>query len=332
MAHFTVYSSGDAGGPGLMAGAAGDLIRILNAVLVNGYAGKAAAGWSQPVATAGNIACYKNASPANGGNGFGVVINDNGPNVTSTYKEAWATGWEAVAGVGSPVGSGTGQFPTAAQLLTTGHVVVRKSVAASAVGRSWICFADSLTFYLEIASGDAAGVYFPLWFGDFFSMGGAGDDYRCMILGRPGENSAAAASDDIIYPWNVVLANALGLFVPRAYGGGGSSVQMLKKGSEAMLALPIGANGSAAIGALQTPNGADGSYYLPPIWLGHPVINQLRGRFRGVYMSGHPLATFADGQVIAGAGDYAGKTLQAVSKTVTLAMWFFETSNTVETN
>ena len=167
---FTIYNSGDVGGPGAIQGVAGDVLRILDACLVNGYAGHPAAGWTKPFANAGNIGCYKNASPANSGNGFGVVINDNGPNVTSTFKEAWATGWESVLGVGAPVGTGTGQFPTPAQLLATGHVVLRKSVSADATNRNWIIFADSLTFYLFILTGDLAGAYWWLWFGDFFSI------------------------------------------------------------------------------------------------------------------------------------------------------------------
>ena len=71
MAQFTIYSSSDAGAdaPGPIAGVAGDLIRVLDKILVTGYTGKSAAGWSHPVATSGNIASYKNASPANSGNG-----------------------------------------------------------------------------------------------------------------------------------------------------------------------------------------------------------------------------------------------------------------------
>ena len=34
-------------------------------------------------------------------------------------------------------------------------------------------FADSLTFYLFIATGDTAGVYYPFMFGDIFSLKGA---------------------------------------------------------------------------------------------------------------------------------------------------------------
>lgn len=334
MSQLLVYSSGDASGPGVMSGTAGSLLTVLDAILVTGYLPNGPAGWAKPFANSGNIGCYKNASPANGGNGFGLVINDNGPNVTSTYKEAWATGWESVAGVGSPVGSGSGQFPTPAQLLTTGHVVVRKSATADAAGRAWICFADSLTFYLFIASGDTAGVYMALWFGDFFSLGGSGDAYRCMLFGNPAENSAGLSAIggpyDCLGTLSSTLANIKN-YCPRTFGGGGSSIAIFLTGA---ISLGAGATSTpvANIGVLQVPNGTDNAYYLPPVFVVDAAAKQLRGRLRGMFHSAHPLATFADGQVISGAGDYAGKTLQVVSRSVNLGLWVLETSNTVETN
>src|SRR6267142_3788080 len=136
MSQFTQYSSLDASAP-VLSGSAGALLTVLDAILVNGYGSKSAAGWSKPIANAGSIGSYKNGT---GSTQLGLVINDNGANVTSTFKEAWATGWESVAGVGASVGSGTGQFPTPAQLLTTGHVVIRKSLTADATARNWVCF------------------------------------------------------------------------------------------------------------------------------------------------------------------------------------------------
>jgi hypothetical protein len=334
MAQFTVYSSSDAGAgnPGLLFGTAGDLLRVLDLVLVNGYTGKAAAGWTKPFANSGNIGCYRNASPANSGNGFGIVINDNGANVTSTYKEAWITGWESIASVAGPVGTGTGQFPTPAQALTTGHLVARKS-ADLVTGRAWICFADSLTFYMFVATGDTLGYYHTFWFGDFFSLGGSTDAYRCLIQGNAVENSGAASATnmtaDTISTTSVASAN--GFFASRTSGGGGSSVQLYKMGALCMQAggttLPV-----ATIGALQAANGSDNSYYLPPLWLTQFTVNQLRGRIRGLYHSGHATTTWADGQVVTGGGDFAGKTLQAVKLGINGGMWFVETSNTLETN
>lgn len=339
MAQFITYSSSDAGAgnPGPIQGVAGDVLRVLDKVLVNGYTGKAAAGWTKPFANSGNIGCYKNASPANSGNGFGLVINDNGPNVTSTFKEAWATGYETVAGIAAPVGSGSGQFPTAAQLLTTGHVVIRKSNTADATNRNWVCYADSLTFYLFIFDGTVANSYQAFWFGDFFSLGGSSDAYRGMIFGRNTENSGAASTATSVFDTlcnaSTTSAQSLGFYVPRVSGGGGGSVQCITTGALGMSVLTgVTTSPTVNAGALTAPNVTDNAYYNPPIWLSHLSPLVLRGRFRGLYHTMHPIATFSDGQAITGAGDYAGKTFQAVKQGVNAGMWFVETSNTLETN
>src|ERR1035437_8888689 len=177
---FTIFSSSDVAGPGLLTGAAGTLLALLDACLVTSYAGHTlAAQWTKPIANAGNIGSYKQGAGA----GLSLVINDAGPNGTSTYKEAWAIGGESVAGVGSPVGTGSGQFPTPAQALTSGHVVIRKSASADATGRSWVLFANVSTFYLFVAAGDPAGVYLAFMFGDVFSLKGASDGSRCLLHG-----------------------------------------------------------------------------------------------------------------------------------------------------
>ena len=151
------FSSSDVSGPGLITGQAGSLLTILDACLTVGYSGHAISPlWTKPIANSGNIGCYTQGAGA----GLSLLINDNGPNGTSTYKEAWAVGWESIAGIGAPVGTGSGQFPTPAQLLTTGHTVWRKSATADTATRAWQLFADSSTFYLFISTGDTAGVYY----------------------------------------------------------------------------------------------------------------------------------------------------------------------------
>ena len=104
VSQFTKYTSSDASGPGVLTGAAGTLLALLDACLVNGYSGKTAAGWTKPFSNSSNSGCYQQGAGA----GFGVVINDNGGNATSTYKEAWATGWQTITAVTAPVGTGSG--------------------------------------------------------------------------------------------------------------------------------------------------------------------------------------------------------------------------------
>lgn len=321
---YTVYSSSDAGGPGLITGAANTLNVILKACLVDGYPGKAAAGWTQPIAPAGNISSYKLGA---GSSGLACVINDNGPNVTSTYREAWITGWETVLGVGAPVGTGTGQFPTPAQLLATGHAVIRKSVSADALTRAWQLFADAHSAIMFIATGDVAGVYQAFYFGDIFSIKSTADNYRCMLVANATENSANAG---VLSQQNSVGSVISGHFIARTYGGGGASITAGKQGD-------VGKSSAATTldGIVQAPNGPNNSYFLAEITAYEVTGAVVRGRLRGLYQACHAKATFADGQVITGAGDFAGKTFQVVrdvqSSTGNCHL-LVETSATLETN
>ena len=330
---FTSFSSSDVAGPGLLTGAAGTLLALLDACLVTSYAGHTlAVQWTKPIANAGNIGSYKQGAGAS----LGLVINDNGPNITSTYKEAWATGWESVVGVGAPVGTGSGQFPTPAQSLTSGHIVIRKSASADATGRAWVLFADSSTFYLFIATGDTAGVYLTFMFGDVFSMKGSSDAYRCVIHGRAQENSGAGGAtvdnQDLIYPCAGVGANGPGMFMARSYSGGGTSITTQKMGDMNALGASVTASGAAMVGVFQTPNGPDNSIYLSSVKIIELVGVINRGRLRGVYQICHPLASFANGQTFSGGGDFAGKSFQIVSQGINNGFWALETSATVETN
>lgn len=321
---YTIYSSSDVGGPGLITGAANTLNVILKACLVDGYPGKTAAGWSQPVAAAGNISSYKLGA---GSTGLACVINDNGPNVTSTYKEAWITGWESVAGVGAPVGTGSGQFPTPAQQLATGHGVIRKSTSADAVTRAWQLFADAHSAVMFIATADTAGVYQPFYFGDIFSIKSMADNYRCALVAQSAENT----TNNIFALQTIATTAAAGHFIARTYGGGGTSITVGKHGDLAKCT-----NVNSFDGLVQTPNGPDNSYYVSPIVVTESVGGIVRGRYRGLYHLCHAKAGFADGQVITGAGDYAAKTFQVIrdvpgSGGATCPI-LVETSATLETN
>lgn len=324
MAQFTVYSSADAGGPGQLTGEVNTLNLLLRACLVTGYVGHAAAGWTEPIATAGNIAAFKQGA----GSGFHVLVNDNGPNATSTFKEAWVTGWETLAGIGSPVGTGAGQFPLPAQLLATGHAVWRKSASADAVGREWILFADARTFYLFVFAADAAGVALTGIFGDVFSVKSTADAYNCWISGRTTENSSANVSgfqgNMSATPTSAIAGN----FLARTYTGAGGSITMGHQGD------PGKSSGAFYTGLIQYPNGPDNSMYISPIWIFEISAGIIRGRARGLYHVCHALASFSLGQQFVGAGDYAGKTFQIVTSLGSTTSGFVavEVSNTLETN
>jgi len=329
---FTIYTSSDANGPGLIFGAAGDVLRVLDLCLVNGYTGKAAPSpaWTKPFANSGNIGCYKQGAGAQ----MSLLINDNGKNVTSTFKEAWVTGWESIASIADPVGTGVGQFPLPAQMLTTGHVVLRKSnTADSTNGRQWILFADAYTFYFFINTGDGTATYYgTLFFGDMYSFKGSTDAYRCLLIGNGQENSFAGAtvnSADQIATLFQGAANHPGHYMPRSYTGIGTSIQWLKQGD---FSKTNNSSGGPLLGVVQPPNGPDNGYYMSAVTVAELISLSIRGRVRGMFHICHPLATFADGQLLLGANDFAGKTFQIVKQGATGGYWGMEVSATVETN
>jgi len=318
-----VYRSTDASAPSLN-GNAGSLISVLDGCLVTGYGVQTAPSpaWTHPVATASNIASYK--QPA--GSGFGVVINDATPDGTALGKEAWATGWESVAGVGSPVGSGTNQFPTAAQLLTTGHVVIRKSTATGATVRDWVVFADSRTFYFFALTGDVGGTYFGFMFGDIYSVLATADPYNCAIIGRNVVNGALAANEGMDL-FSTLSSAVVGNYLARSYSGAVGSTTFGKHGDATK------GSGTSLLGTMQYPNPEDSDIYLSPIWVAENGGPNIRGRLRGIYQPLHAIANFTDGQtLVANAGDYNGKSFVFIKQSINAGIYLMETSNTVETN
>ena len=349
---FTIYTSADTGGPGLINGITGSLLSVLDACLVNGYTGHPAAGWTKPFANfSGALGCYKQPT----GSMLTLFVNDGGGNLTAKGEEAWACGYESLtyltgSGTGSGViftgsygnGQGYGQFPLPAQLLSTGHVVWRKSVTADTTGRTWMVAADSSSMYLWIQTGDTVGVYYHGAFGDFYSLRGPIDLYRCHIYGRITENTAVAIANDWtdgIASWNSSEINQIGTaqpghFLDRTMGGTGASIAYTKKGDvSAIIGIVNSAPQYSPIGrSIQTPNSADNSLYLSPLWIVEPTVVLLRGRFRGLYQVCHSISNFSDGQLINGSGDFAGKTLMIIRQGPNAGFWALEVSATVETN
>lgn len=326
---FTIYKSSDASAPTLN-GTAGSLLTVLDAILVNGYGSggtaKAAAGWTKPFSNSGNVGCYQ----MGGGSQCCLSINDNGPNVTSTYKEARITGYETL----SAVATGGGQFPNAAAsqgVTPFGFVVARKSATADGTARAWICVADALTFYFHALTTDVASNYFCFAFGDFYSLAGSGDTWRCMIIGRAAENSNIAGNVDLLDRQNDISTFIGGMYLARTYSGGGSSITGSKHGDLAKTGATNTYFGGGSTG-VASPNGPDNARYLSPVWISEPSGSQIRGRMRGFWHLCHYYSSYSDGQVLTGANEVAGKTFQILKFSANTGMLLYETSATLETN
>lgn len=357
LSQFTIYTSSDPYGPGPMMGVTGSLVQILDACLVNGYGSgssyyKPAAGWTKPLANiSGTLACYKQAS----GSQMVLYVNDSGPNVTSTAKEAWVCGFTQItsltgsSGAGSRFtgsygnGAGSGQFPLPQQQNTYGHCVVRKSVTADTTQRSWVVVADACTMYMWTLVGDNSAIYYGHWsFGDIYSLV-TNDIGKCYIYAQGNENTALGSTNDCSDCQNMgpqrdqgnnLLGALSGHYVVSAPTGTGGSLGFARKGDPG-----IAANGgtrnvyiTSLNGIIGTPNSYDNNLYFAPLWMVDPTNGGMRGQFRGLYQICHPISNFVDGQIIKGSGDYVGKTFIVVRTSAQQSMWAVEISPTVKTN
>lgn len=321
----TLYKSSDTSAPAINS-TAGSLITLLDAILVGtagvAYGSKPSAGWSKPYSGT-NAADYQMA----GGNQLYLQVDDNGPGAGGG-KEARARGYEVM----TAYNTGTGLFPTTAQL--TNGVFIRKSAEASGgtTARTWVAVADDRTLYLFIDAGDSLG-YTGFLFGDFYSFN-ANDSYRTMIVGRSTENDATATPEnaDRIMAGGAGLETMNGHYIARAYTGLGTSIATTKNGDS------NAAGGATYLGGLiKFPNPADGGFIACPLYLnnganaGANIIR--RGTLRGFWQGIHGVfpTAFADGDTLA---SITGRTFIIIGRTYQNATSYFvvETSDTWDTN
>jgi hypothetical protein len=324
MAQFTIYRSTDSSAP-VLTGAVGDLVNLLDKCLVTGYGSQSAAGWSKPY-TGTNKAAFRQGS---GSNQFYLRVQDDAPGAGGA-KESRITGYEAM----TTVDAGTGPFPTAAQGVgSIAMMVARKSATADATARAWIVVADDRTVYVRVLTGDTGGAYFGFNFGEFYSLV-ASDSYRCFIVGRSSENSAAVTSENVGALSASISSTTRGNYVARGHTGLGGPVLCTVTGDSSKAPAM-----TTSLGTVPFTNPADGGIYLAPLWISDPTTTPafgLRGRQRGLWHFLHPLASVADGDTFSGVGDLAGKTFLMIKSVYdpngSPGVMVVETSNTLETN
>ncbi len=330
-----IYRSTDASAP-VLSGTVGALLTVLDAVLVNGYGSKTAAGWTIAY-TGTNLRQYQMAA---GGTSCQLYINDAGPGAGGA-REARINGFKT----GSAIGTGTGQFPsTAQQAAPSGAVVVRKSTTADSTARAWTIIADGRTFYMFVETGDFTGPLMCMaWmFGDFISYSST-DTSNCIIIGRNIENSSAFAALNNIsftgtnlyeafglfsYMSSTGLSNALsGHYVCANFTNTGTSINVGKHSDQTKMGVSGGGGmmmgyqgrwtdaGSGTSGATWTtqfsyPNGPDNGVYIAPVWIHHNGF--VRGYLRGLW---NPLQhlPLSHNDTYSGVGNFAGKSFIAMS-------------------
>ena len=295
----TIYRWDDASAP-VLNGTAGSLIALLDACLVTGYGAKASSGWTKPY-TGTNIAAFR--MPA-GTNQHYLRVND----TTTTY--AIARGYETM----SDVNTGTGDFPTVAQMANGIYTV--KSNTADTVARNWVLACNGPIFYLFV---DAltTGIYINgTCFGQIVSYK-VGDVYGTVIVGNNSTTYTSHIFQNLVNTGGGILTAH---YLARTYTQLGTSIAC-GKGADASKAnqTTMGANG------LTYPHPVDGGLWIAPLSVAESS-SVLRGSLPGVWSPLHArplnhLDTFS------GTGGAAGKTFLALN-IYSNGQVLLETSNT----
>lgn len=285
-----VYYSTDSSAP-VYSGSAGALIALLNACLVDGYGAKAAAGWTREYFGT-NLAVFRPSA----GNRHYLRVDD------SDATAARVRGYEAM----SDVSTGTGLFPTDAQINGGGYCA--KSSAANADARGWVLVADEKRFWLlsatsasTLAASTAAGL--GMFFGDIFS-GKAGDAFHTLLITGTSATTGANYTGTLA----TSFTQTSGHYLPRSYTQTGESVNVGKHGDHIKGAGStfVGGGGSAY------PDPITGGILLSPVSIHEPSpVSLVRGVLPGAWQPLHSLPG-APGDTFQGSGTLAGKSFLLV--------------------
>lgn len=255
----------------------------------------AGAGWTKPYSGT-NLAVYRQGAGAQ----HYFRIDD-----TTTYTSR-LVGYETM----SAISTGTGPFPTAAQV--SGGLYIQKSNVADATSaREWIIVADDKTmyFWVRFTTGSDYSAFSMHGFGEFTSFKD-GDQYNTFVSANTGASSYQYMYFMYLnsYAGAVVNSSLFAFYAPRSYTQIGSSVPLGKLGDYSK------AN-QGGMGALNTglpyPHQVDGGLYMSTVSIaeGVGVATQsvIRGIMRGVWNPLHsmPLNNY---DIFNGNGDLSGKT------------------------
>lgn len=319
---FTRYASTDASAP-VLNGIAGSLCTVLDAILVNGYGIKAAAGWAIPY-TGTNKRIYR--PPTGALRGY-VRVQDDAPRAAP-----FNNGCEArikCSEAATTIDAQTGPYPWTTLSL---GLFMRKSATPDTTARPWIAFADERTLYFFAQTNDYGSGWASCMVGEIYSVKATADAFNGMIICRGIEQvlatPTALATDEALPKLVVLTAGIVGHFMPRSFNEGAqSAVNVGKHGSG-------GHSGLGLVGLFLYPNPYDAAVYLAPVWVHEAATLMIpRGRLRGFWHLLHPPSSMKHGDTFSGAGPLAGKTFEVVGPVPDgLGVFIMETSNTLETN
>lgn len=250
----------------------------------------APAGWSKLYAGT-NLAAYK--ITAAEGTGCILRVDDTGATT------AQVRGYEAM----TDVATGTGPFPTVAQLAGAG-AFWSKSNTASAAARAWRIFADDRGFYFHpqpVLTNEYQGNYF----GDIVSLKSS-DPYACVLRANSASRIAFSSMIDDLMTASTDLSTISDtcLYVARAANGLGGSILNYQSGVLTGMSVAASTYVAGAAGR-PYPSPVDNSLLLTPVIVYDS--NGFRGYFPGLsYSPQFVSGAFGTGDVVSGSGAAAG--------------------------
>jgi hypothetical protein len=307
-----IYRWDDASAPTLNA-TASSLVNVLDAVLVNGYGAKSAAGWSKPF-TGTNKAAF-----LQGTGSLGMYLRVDNP---GTAVSARVAGYETM----SDVDTGTQEFPAIAG--GGGYLFVSSTTDATA--RPWLIAADSKRFFMlvgyNVATSSFTGaVQSAYFFGDTLPNN-PGDAYSVGLWVYTSATQPNAASG--MGTTTQTTFTAANFFTPRTHTGAATVV------NNGFANYVPGLGNASTVGRATTPypDPVTGGMILSPYYYG--TTNVLRGRVPGFWVPSHSLPAAA-GDTFTGSavGGLAGKSFVLYNIYGAGALngrFALETSDTVE--
>jgi len=228
-------------------GQASSLITAMDTALVTGE------GWEKMAFSDATRAIYRSTDVQ--GTRLYLQVDDSGD------KWARVIGYETM----TAIYTGTGQFPTSAQLSGGGYY--HKSNTADAVERDHYIVADSRGFYIFGDSYNNPSYLQDFWFGDFVSLRAASTAYDCL-LACGDTNSASSFTGKA----NLASPAAWNAWLPRAASYTGISEPALGFGY-------VSASGD--IGSYPSPL-ANGLLYNNRVLVYDDTLNNVRGWMPGL--------------------------------------------------
>lgn len=311
-----VYRSTDVSAPTLSA-AAGSLIAILDACLVNGYGSHSSSGWTKPFSGT-NTAAYLQPS----GNTRYLRIDDTGGAV------ARCVGYEAM----TTVDIGTGSFPTDNQ--QTGGAYIFKSQLGGTISVPWVIIATQKMAYIWINPNNEAplSVTYPQMycFGDITSYA-HGDIYNTHLVAQT-QTVPMWATSVFTALTSTLTTASIGNWVARSYTGIPGSITCMKFTDYAKT------NGASYLGARNStttsfPDPVAQNLLIAPVWVGENIsAGAIRGVMPGVWtiLNNDVLNMISSTQgptINLTTGSLNGKTIELFACGNNSHVWI-ETSNT----